>query len=391
MQTKPMRKPPKPYQRTGNKYKAKYTLPGKNRVEVDLNASDLNSAIEQATFIFNNYFDYFKLNEEITLLDLIDSYCSPKTNPKLIDSKETGKCYKPSTIRFMTNTALNNKKLLIDKGRGFLKINIKELSRIDIIAIRKIIFNAFGKTRKSQMMFDQLKQYINFAFQTGKINTNPADRIPSITYIPIVKPSIQPEIIVLVINSKHFFPSTLAWAYFTIAATTGMRRSEIMGMNFEKIIHKQDKYYYLIDQQWEQYSKGYVLPKMNKIREIPLSNITMVAINTIGMKPKGRLFDKKWSWVDIIFQQLRLILTAQYPDIQKIQKLASHVLRHSINTNLILSGTNKDLIQKYLGWSRERDYSTQVLYTHYGPRDLIPVANMIDEIYNKYSKVSTVQ
>ncbi|MGH4038063.1 MAG: tyrosine-type recombinase/integrase [Sphaerochaeta sp.] len=385
MPSKPMRKVPTPYRRTGNKYKAKFTLPGKIRIEVDLKSTDFNSACKNAEYIYNNYFDYFKINQEITLFDLINSYCSPDLNPKLLDSKETGKCYKPSTIRFMTNTAKNNKKLLSAKGKAFMNCDIKNLSRIDIIAIRKIIFNAFGRTRKSQMMFDQIKQYINFAFQTGKINSNPSDRIPSITYTPIVKPSIHPNLITLVINSKHFFPSTLAWAYFTIAATTGMRRSEIMGMNFEKIIHKENQYYYLIDQQWEQYSKGYVLPKMNKIRQIPLANITMIAIKTIGIKPKGRLFDKKWSWVDIIFQQLRLILIAQYPDMEKIKKLSSHVLRHSINTNLIIAGTDKDLIQKYLGWSREREYSTQVLYTHYGARDLIPVSKMIDKIYSSKS------
>jgi site-specific recombinase XerD len=385
MPTKPMRKVPTPYRRTGNKYKAKYTLPGKVRIEVDLETTELCKANKKATYIFNNYFDYFKLNVEITLSDLIDSYCASETNPKLLDSKETGKCYKPSTIRLMTRTAKDNKELLSRKGILLMKEFIKDLSRTDIISIRKIIFTAFGKTRKSQMMFDQIKQYINFAFQTGKINTNPSDRIPSITYTPIVKPSIQPEIIALVINSKQFFPSTLAWAYFTIAATTGMRRSEIMGMDFEKINHKENQYYYLIDQQWEQYSMGYVLPKMNKVRQIPLANITMTAIQTIGMKPKGRLFDKKWSWVDIIFQQLRLILRAQYPDEEKITKLASHVLRHSINTNLIIAGTNKDLLQKYLGWSRERDFSTQVLYTHYGATDLIPVSLMIDKIYKNYS------
>lgn len=381
MPIKPMRKVPTPYRRTGNKYKAKFTLPGKVRIEVDLESTDLSSAKKRATYIFDNYFDYFKLNIEITLCDLINSYCSPETNPKLLDSKETGKIYKPSTVRLMTRIAKDNKELLSRKGVLFMKYTIKDLSRTDIINIRKIIFNEFGKTRKSQMMFDQIKQYINFAFQTGKINTNPSDRIPSITYTPIVKPSIRPEIITLIINSKHFFPSKLAWAYFTIAATTGMRRSEIMGMDFGKIKYKENQYYYLIDQQWEQYSKGYVLPKMNKVRQIPLADITMTAIQTIGIKPKGRLFDKKWSWVDIIFQQLRLILRAQYPDEEKINKLSSHVLRHSLNTNLIIAGTDKDLLQKYLGWSRERDFSTQVLYTHYGATDLIPVSKMIDKIY----------
>ncbi len=103
---------------------------------------------------------------------------------------------------------------------------------------------------------------------------------------------------------------------------------------------------------------------------------------TIEIKSKGKLFNKKWSWVDIFFQQLRLMLRIKYPNEKLLENFSSHTLRHSLNTNLILDGQNKDLLQKYLGWSREEEFSTQLIYTHYGPKDLIPISDAITKIYS---------
>lgn len=378
-----MKKAPKPYKRnkTAKTYKAKYMLPNNNRKEVDLGTNSLKEAEAKAKNIFDNYYDYFKIDKLFDLYDLIHSYTEESTNPKLLESKETGKTYKPGTLRLMTRMSIYNEKLLLKKAPILMHTKVNDLSRSDVIRIRKIIHNDCGNTRKAQMAFDQIKQYISFSYKIGEIKYNSGDKIPSINYVQIKKTAIHPELLAEILLMKSIFPSIESWSYFTIAATTGMRRSEILGMTYEKISKINGQYYYLIDRQWEHFSNTYVSPKMGKTRIIPLADITLDAINTIGFKSKGRLFKNKWSWVDIIFQQLRLMLRVKYPNEDLLQKLSSHTLRHSLNTNLILNGENKDLIQKYLGWSREEEFSTQILYTHYGQRDLIPISKAIDEIY----------
>jgi site-specific recombinase XerD len=70
-------------------------------------------------------------------------------------------------------------------------------------------------------------------------------------------------------------------------------------------------------------------------------------------------------------------------------KLGHHVLRHSANTNLLVSGALPVLVAEYLAWKHQELTDMQRRYTSMVAMNLKPIADKLDEIYTPSEKILT--
>lgn len=177
-------------------------------------------------------------------------------------------------------------------------------------------------------------------------------------------------------------------AFFAVLATTGMRRAEAAALCTAQIrdikgikqicINRAKK-----DTDWN--SIG--LPKMNIVRTIPIADVTYKAIEPfLNFKdPHALIFPNITpQMLATCFKRIRALAPIELdlfePD--AIEFLSPHILRHSLNTALILENANNILIQEYLSWHHQ-DLGTQQGYTHIYARNLLPIANLIEKMFGE--------
>ncbi len=234
------------------------------------------------------------------------------------------------------------------------KIFLERLTLIDKISVRNYL--AFlVKNRKSKRTIarklSSLKAFFNYLVRSGRMTLNPADMIP----FPKLEKTI-PRFL-SIDDLFHLLDSikTDTWfdkrnlAMFETFYSTGMRVSEIEGMNMDDIDFQ------------NQMIK--VLGKGSKERIVPVGKRALNAIREYRMSLKEYVIpvfvNKNFSRLGS--RSIRRILDKIVKDCQIDVPVSPHTLRHSFATHMLDSGADLRGIQEILGHA---SLSTTQVYTH---------------------------
>lgn len=331
--------------------------------------------------------DLAKLAEGVkplSLLQVLKLYEDTKTNPRYLQAKIDGTRYGYDHATHVAASAKYIEDLLLRQAPKILHKRIADVTILDINKIKELVVNDMGRCGAAMKHFQNFKTFFSQAHQDGLIDRSPCLLINNIGYKQEVRPAISINDIADIIALKDKFPNIENWAFFTILATTGMRRSEVLAMNINKVY----KNVLTIDTSMKRTEIGIRegLPKCDIVRAIPLSQITLEAISAVSPAKDGRLFPYSTNWPKTPIAEAIAVATACYPDKALTwNQITCHVLRHSLNSALLVYGSNDVLTQKYFGWEKQHLNATQRLYTHVYVQDLIPIADKIDELLNPNS------
>lgn len=314
-----------------------------------------------------------------TLGSILRAYTSPETNPRMRQAKIDGTNYSAEYSENVANQAKYMVQLFREKVPAIMNLPIRDIKTIHIRAIKEALIDAKGQCRTSQYCFRTFKAIFSQAHEEGLIDVNPAIGLKDIYYNEKKKSAIDDNILRKLILAKDQFISITDWAYFTVLATTGMRRSEALAITEKKIRNG----ILTIDCALKGSNYADVgLPKWGIIRVVPLSRITQYALSQIKPAKNGRFFPYKRSWVDGCFARMKKTAYALMPEYtDEIRSITPHVLRHSLNTNLLAAEASPVLVAYYLAWQHQSLIDMQERYTHLQAMKLSNVADSIDRMF----------
>lgn len=326
------------------------------------------------------------LNEELraigarqagtTLRENIRLYTDPDTNPRKSSARVDGTGYGKEYADVVARHAAWFLKHIPD---SLLDTEMGEIRAAQIRLVKEIIVNAMGHCRTAQFTFRTFKTIFTQAHEDGIIEFSPAYGMKDISYRKVPRDAVDSEYIALLLQAYGSFADIEDWAYFAIAASTGMRRSEILALHKEQIRGS----ILVIDRALKGTDPNVIgLPKRDKIRVISLPDIARFALSQIQPNKDGRYFLRARHWVDGSVRRFRAVASALYPQYQEIwDTITPHVLRHSLNSNLLAAGVPEILVAAYLGWEHQGLGDVQKGYTHIHASRLQPVAAAIDEMF----------
>lgn len=317
------------------------------------------------------------LSSDAKLRDLLKLYEDPETNPRYRQAKVEGRSYGKSYARHVAAYACQIEDLLRRKAPRILTKMVCNITKLDVKAIRELMAEEWGQTRKSQTNFRTLRAMFSQASEDAMIMTSPFNGIKDIHYKSRQTLSYTEDILREMIIHQELWPDHLMWAYFSLLATTGMRRSEALaltrGQLYEGVL--------TIDRAFKDVDGEVGLPKWDLTRVIPLSRLTIGILDSIEGDDE-RYFPKGQSWVNDVIYTARAVGMALYPINKDIARMTAHSLRHSCHSNLLANGASVVLAAEYLSWGHQELSEIQQRYTHIYCEKLQPIADLIDEIYS---------
>lgn len=367
-----------PYQRTPNgKWYFRYTDESGKRNQKCTGTYDY----QEALYLIQTFMAKLAEPSMPTFKSELQSYQKIETNPRYKAAQIDGSHYSRRYAQTVAFKAKKIEQICLKLCPELYMLKLDEFTRRDLNKLTEAIIKTLGHCRTAQLCQQVVKSIFSTAVQDGILQVSPAQGQRTIRYNQKTRYAIPNEWLAWVISQPSLFLDLESWAFFSLAATTGMRRSEILALSTEQI--KGDVL--TINRNLLGTSKDAEigLPKWDIVRTIPLSNITQRVLSSIKPYKNGRYFYHSSAWVQKVFDYLKATLNGvdkKHKDLW--QDLTPHVLRHSFNTNLIVSSVNENLIAEYLGWQHQgKLLDMQQRYTHFVTRHLRPVAQMVDELY----------
>jgi integrase len=320
---------------------------------------------------------------DVTLGEELSLYRSVDTNPKYQQALI-------SDIHYSERHAYNqehvaDKLFEVLRRTRYMATPLVDITRADLKFIATLIVKKHGSTSLSRKEYKLLKSIMNTAAEDGLIPSSPAYKLPDIRYDKKRRHSLPAEEISAVMARPDIFYSRTVWRLFVLLATTGMRRGEAVALTREQIKDGN----IVIDRALANYRGDVGLPKWGKKRTIPMAAITQrileeqMAENSFGpifRQENGKPINEKW--VEFHFNNFREKAAEICKENQECwENLTPHILRHSLNTNLRVSGVPDFLICEYLSWKSQGVNAVQEGYSHAKAAQLRPVADMIDRLY----------
>lgn len=211
-----------------------------------------------------------------------------------------------------------------------------------------------------------LKSYYNFLLKTKQLKENPLRKHQSLKIAKKINiPFSQKEIeeVINLFDHKMDFDSVRDKLIVELLYTTGMRRSELIGLKNESIDLKQE----IVK----------VLGKRNKERQIPLlksvvDSIGIYQLEKLKINSNSEFFfitkkDKKL-YSTLVYR----IINDYFSRVSVKAKKSPHVIRHSFATHLLNEGADLNSVKELLGHASLA--STQV-YTHSSLKELKTMYN----------------
>jgi integrase/recombinase XerC len=211
------------------------------------------------------------------------------------------------------------------------------------------------ENRSVNRKISSLKTFYNFLLKTGVIEKSPLDQHRSLkTPKKVLVPFSQKEMQHLseIYGSERSFESMRNMMIMELLYTTGMRRSELIGIQVSDV-----------NLEGRQIK---VLGKRNKERFIPLLDTTIIKVKEYIefrnlLKPTQTqllLTEKGMPLYDsLVYKIVKQYMTL----VSSKEKRSPHVLRHAFATHLLDEGSDLNTVKELLGHSSLA--STQV-YTH---------------------------
>ncbi len=327
-----------------------------------------------------------------TFREVVSQYLKVETNPRYIESKVTQKNYSDSHAK---DVGVKAKMLteIVDKHiPGLMDEYISNITRRDVKNIAAAIVTEIGNCRTAQQIFINCKTFFKQAVADDMILASPGEGISNIGYKEVPTIAIHEELITWMINERRLFPSTEFWAFITVAATTGMRRGEVAAIAKSRLHGN----LLTIDRQIKSNSLSISKPKGGFVRTIPLSKIAMEALSEIDPKDGEFYFPLSRNWIVEQLGKLKAALKAvDQENLAVWSKLTPHVLRRSVNTNLLIYGASQHLVAEYMSWKHQNQNIDTMIpmqrrYFKIKSTNLQPIADMIDVIYSLETKKAKV-
>ena len=225
---------------------------------------------------------------------------------------------------------------------------------LDKTAIRNYLAGLVksGKTKRTvARKLSSLKAFFDYLLQSGQIRVNPADTVPFPKLEKTIPRFLSVDDIFYLLDSiksdTWFDKRNLAM--FETFYSTGMRVSEMEGLNIENIDFKR--------QMIRVFGKG------SKERVVPVGKRALTAIEEYRRSLKENFIPV---FVNKVFSRLssrsiRRILDKTVRECQLNIPVSPHTLRHSFATHMLDSGADLRGIQEILG---HVSLSTTQVYTH---------------------------
>lgn len=263
-----------------------------------------------------------------------------------------------------------------------------EIRRSDILDFRSRVVKKNGAPTAKKVM-NVLKAVFNEAEFREEIDRNPTKGIGSIGYESKEAGTFTREELLDLFPADSLGPWRDVGEYtcFFMAASTGMRRGEILALRWYNV--DLDNKVMMINEAFKGNRNIIGKPKWEKERSIALADILVnklmeykeltepseddFVFRYIGGKYKGQSFGgTKW--------QKSFTGAMERMEIDREgRNLKAHSLRHSLQTLLRASGQDSEKLQEYFGWSNEK---TQKGYTHINASHLRPEADAIDNLFS---------
>ena len=275
-----------------------------------------------------------------------------------IDTLQAEKGYSPHTsrayrsdisgfIRFFLKDQMSD-------GTSYQEAFIAKIGRLDKNAVRRFLAHLVrsGKSKRTvSRKLSSLKLFFGYLVKSGQLKINPAEMIP----FPKLEKSIPrflaiDDLFMLLdsIKTETWFDKRNL-AMFETFYSTGMRVSEMEGLNMEDIDFK--------SQMIKVFGKGF------KERIVPVGNRALKAITDYRVTLKENFIpvflNKNFSRLSS--RSIRRILDKIVRDCQLSVPVSPHTLRHSFATHMLDSGADLRGIQEILG---HVSLSTTQIYTH---------------------------
>ena len=291
--------------------------------------------------------------------------------PHFIEYLSYEKNYSPLTV-----TAYNKD---IDSFRSFCITNYKEdnISTIPYSIIRSWIVDLVESkisNRSINRKVSALKAYYNYLIKTKQLEKNPLQKHQALKVSKKVNiPFSQKEIneVLEIFHNANDFEDIRDKLIIELLYTTGMRRSELMGLKNSAIDLSQNSVK--------------VLGKRNKERQIPLLNSVVKTIKKYQKLRNNLTYTEDYFFVTkkgkgmyptLIYR----IINTYFSKISLKEKKSPHVIRHSFATHLLDEGADLNSVKELLGHSSLA--STQV-YTHNSLKGLKKMYNQAHPRSNK--------
>lgn len=322
-------------------------------------------------------------NHRKTLRQMVAMFCDPETNPRYLDSIANNRGHSPRYIEQITRTA-NHLYNILDKQRKIkFDRDMVDFNRREVKDIGNLISAKFGHTTKAHKVYKMLKMVFSQAFDDGYIPANIAAHLPDIK-AERVKPilSLPAADIRYVIDHVELFASQRERDIFTLIATTGLRRSEVLALDKEQLRPDGSL---MIDRSWKD-DRGLIvgLPKWNVKRVIPLCKTAKDAAERLFTDNESIGMNSRELYKMVRRVGERAALRKDFLQrTEAWEHIYPHMLRRSLTTMLRASGLSDMLIAEYMSWShqdQDRLGSQDMLdrYTDIVVQDLKVIADKIE-------------
>lgn len=263
-------------------------------------------------------------------------------------------------------------------------MRLADLKRAHILDFRDRLIQAKGFTRVVQKTMSVLKIILKEAFFREEIERDPTAGVGSTKYESGEVGTFA------VYELRKLFPRHIpepwgdinAYAVFMTAAVTGMRRGEILALEWQHVNFTRDCL--VIKQAWkDRHELG--KPKWNKVRVAPLPKSLISAL--MHVRSLRRVYDD-----DLVFahpdgsrlggtwwqKNFRRCMASVGIDYQK-RNIRPHSFRHTLNTLLRERGYDSERIRASMGWS---SVDVQDGYTHWNSNAFDGQREIIDSVFN---------
>ena len=242
-------------------------------------------------------------------------------------------------------------------------IFLREVKSLDKNTIRKYlaILVRSGKSKRTiSRKLSSLKAFFDYLIKSGHISANPADMIPFPKLGKTIPRFVNIDDLFRLLDSikTETLLDKRNLAMFETFYSTGMRVSEMEGLNIEDIDFKK--------QMIKVFGKG------SKERIVPVGKRALTAIKNYRDSLKENfipLFLNK-NFSRLSSRSIRRILDKLVKDCGLNIKISPHTLRHSFATHMLDSGADLRGIQEILGHA---SLSTTQIYTHVSMDKLMQV------------------